>query len=57
MITVSTTVGVNLTFSKHSVIKIVSKGDSHEVFLTDGSSYSFTMSPTDFVVYIVNKLS
>ena len=57
MITVSTTSGVNVTFSKQSVIKIVSQGDSHEVFLTDGSSYIFTMSSTDFVVYVVNKLS
>jgi hypothetical protein len=57
MITVSTTIGVNLTFSKQSVIKIVSKGDLHEVFLTDGSSYSFNMQATDFAVYIVNKLS
>lgn len=57
MITVSTTIGVNVTFSKQSVVKIVSNGNLHEVFLTDGSSYSFNMQPTDFVVYVVNKLT
>ena len=57
MVTVSTTEGKSLSFSKQSVIKIVSNNDLHEVFLTDGSSYSFTMSATDFVVYVVNKLS
>lgn len=57
MVTVNTTSGQSLTFSKQSVIKIVSDKDSHEVFLLDGSSYSFTMSATDFVVYVVNKLS
>jgi hypothetical protein len=57
MVTVSTTEGKSLSFSKQSVIKIVSGNDLHEVFLTDGSSYSFTMLATDFVVKIVNKLS
>ena len=57
MVTVNTTSGQSLTFSKQSVIKIVSDKDSHEVFLTDGSSYSFNMEATNFVVYIVNKLT
>ena len=57
MVTVNTTSGQSLTFSKQSVIKIVSNGNLHEVFLTDGSSYSFNMEATNFVVYIVNKLT
>ena len=57
MITIDTTIGVKITFSKQSVIKIVSNGNLHEVFLTDGSSYSFNMEATNFVVYIVNKLT
>ena len=57
MVTVNTTSGQSLTFSKQSVIKIFSNGNLHEVFLTDGSSYSFNMEATNFVVYIVNKLT
>jgi hypothetical protein len=57
MVTVSITEGKSLSFTKQSLIKIISDNDLHEVFLTDGSSYSFTMSATDFVVKIVNKLS
>ena len=57
MITIDTTIGVKVTFSKQSVIKIISNGNLHEVFLTDGSSYSFNMEATNFVVYIVNKLT
>jgi hypothetical protein len=57
MVSVKNTKNETLTFSKSSILKILSVGEIHTIYFTDGSQDTFTLNLTDFAVNIINKLS
>lgn len=56
MVTVENIKNERITFSKNSVLKIVSVAGLHVIHFVDGSTDSFAMSQTDFMVHVANKL-
>ena len=56
MVTVKKKKKEKITFSKISVLKIVSDVSQHTIHFIDGTIDTFSMSPIDFAMYVTNKL-